>query len=134
MNTGMIKSLLVALDAQLTGHSMVTARLASHPQEDKIESLKNWDKIEYYLSDGGYSRVWVDPFEGSVWLGDNSLVSAKTHWNDAGVQQIVTAIRRWLAAGRAEAEETEARAKLAREAWPEELKGARERGERKDNA
>lgn len=119
MNTGMLRSLLVALDAQLTGHSIHGARLAADPQRDKVESLKTWSKIEYYLSDGGYSRVWVDPFEGEVFLGDNSLASVKRRWDDMNTQWIVTIIKQWLAAGRVEAEDTERRARLEREAWPE---------------
>ncbi len=104
MNTGMIRSLLVALDAQLTGHTEHACKLAAHPQESKIESLKVWNKIEYYLSDGGYSRVWVDPYDAAVFLGSNSRPEVKARWNDEGVQEIVTALVRWLQAGREEAE------------------------------
>lgn len=80
MNLVLIRGLLAALDRALTGKPLRICWRTSESQVDTIAKLAEWDSIEYYLSDGGYSRVWINPFDGRVFISDNSLSGPKSRW------------------------------------------------------
>jgi hypothetical protein len=70
--------LMVELDCLLTGHS--AEEVAQQMHHKPATPVEWFDRgREWYLSDGGYSRVWVD-YEGHLFLGSNSLDRVKEAW------------------------------------------------------
>ncbi|MCZ7861788.1 hypothetical protein O9X98_10390 [Agrobacterium salinitolerans] len=72
---------IINLDVVLTGktHSEAaqTARHQAHIFNDAERFLHNQEV--YYLSDGGYSRVFIS-YEGDLLLTQNSLDKVKARW------------------------------------------------------
>lgn len=86
-----LTSCLVALDRQLTGNTEQRALQMVSQLEDPYQYI--WG-AEYYLSDGGYSRVYLDMSRGRVLLTSNSLAKPKENWETPAVQNIVFELRR----------------------------------------
>jgi hypothetical protein len=68
---------MVALDAMLTGKSEEQVAQQIHHKPDSVE--KWWKRGEWYLSDGGYSRLWLN--EEKIFVTDNSLERVKESWD-----------------------------------------------------
>jgi hypothetical protein len=64
------------LDIALTGRTMKNM----HDYARIAELMLDETCGEYYLSDGGYSRVWMDLDEGKAWVTDNSTAEVKRRW------------------------------------------------------
>lgn len=64
------------LDIALTGRTMKNMHDYARSAELMIEETRG----EFYLSDGGYSRVWMDLDEGRAWVTDNSTAEVKRRW------------------------------------------------------
>lgn len=73
---------IINLDVVLTGktHSEAaqTARHQAHIFNDAAERFLHNREV-YYLSDGGYSRVFIS-YEGDLLLTQNSLDKVKARW------------------------------------------------------
>ncbi len=73
---------LVVLDRYLTRREP-KEEACNHFRRMAREILEG-EKVEVYLSDSGYSRLWVDAFlvpRSPFWLGGNSLDGAKERWD-----------------------------------------------------
>lgn len=95
MLAGPLADALVALDVALTSAD------AEHVRNQQRSGVDAEDFMgggrEYYLADGGYSRVCVGLFNGRLFLTSNSTDRVKDRWphvrrERAAVQRIV---RRW---------------------------------------
>lgn len=73
---------MIELDMVLTGKDR---ERCEHTAMTQAASVEEWLGREYYLSDGGYSRVMLS--ESSMWVTSNSLDRVKTAWN-AGPPEI----------------------------------------------
>jgi hypothetical protein len=82
-------TIMKELDIALTKCTYRKAECMLANQSHTLRKVLEWDKIEYYLSDGGYSRIWLDPFEEKVFLSGNSTAAAKMAWNKHEVQSLV---------------------------------------------
>jgi hypothetical protein len=67
----------------LTGKLLWYCWNNSEHQRDTIAKLADWQEIEYYLSDGGYSRLCIDPYAGRIFVTSNSLSGVKERWLSA---------------------------------------------------
>lgn len=83
---------LIRLDMLLTGKpradAVHTARSQQHRLSSPLALLNDGFGGEYYLSDGGYSRLFVNDMP-SLWLTSNSLPAAKAAWETPAVQGLV---------------------------------------------
>ena len=74
---------LLDLDCSLTGvqytRGLQTAELSSCSDDDFLHGR------EYYLSDGGYSRVVFNPLSENLFLTSNSRNEVKAKWNNCKV-------------------------------------------------
>lgn len=86
----LLRRYLIALDQLLTGNSEKECSRMSSQLED-LESYL-WG-AEYYLSDGGYSRIVLDIVGERVFLTSNSLDKVKTNWENSGVQNIIKGLK-----------------------------------------
>jgi hypothetical protein len=76
---------MVALDVALTGTNQADA---AHMVSQQYASIEAWlDGGEWYLSDCGYSRLWLT--EEKLFVTDNSTSKVKANWPKAG-QEIET--------------------------------------------
>lgn len=67
------------LDIALTGESSHCDRHAGQ-MRNKPKSVEEWyNRPEWYLSDGGYSRIWLDE-DGHIFLTSNSTDKTKAAW------------------------------------------------------
>jgi hypothetical protein len=64
------------LDIALTGRTMQNI----HDYARSAELMLDQTRGEFYLSDGGYSRVWMDLDDGRAWVTDNSTAEVKRRW------------------------------------------------------
>lgn len=74
------------LDACLTGRDPRAGRGDEHRLVD-LEEFVLMGRL-YYLSDGGYSRVYYPNEEGPVCLASESTDDVKRRWTDHDVQHI----------------------------------------------
>jgi len=92
--------LIIRLDMLLTGKTREqaehTARTSSRDLADPLSFIMDGDS-EYYLSDGGYSRLVVTE-EGKTWVTSNSLQRVKDAWGTPEAQALASAIGRAVAA------------------------------------
>lgn len=88
-----LKDYLKALDQLLTGKSERECSGLSS-QLDSIEQYLNG--AEYYLSDGGYSRIVLDILGGRVALTSNSLDKVKANWGTPMVQAVLRSLNEHL--------------------------------------
>ena len=77
------------LDVLLTGVSISKSKLTFQSQAEEVRKLCDWDHVEYYLSDGGYSRIWIDPFDEDVRLTSNSSEKVLARLGDPAVTALV---------------------------------------------
>ena len=86
--------MLIGLDSLLTGKpdSMVS-RNGIRQLAGCIDALSNYKSFEFYLSDGGYSRIWMDCWDGTIFLTSNSRIEVKEKWDAPQVQKIVRDLR-----------------------------------------
>lgn len=75
-----LPELLRALDKHLTGKTNAPSKYA-----EDAENLMDTLSLEFYLSDGGYSRVWIDADEQRIFVTDNSRNEVKQRWEDSNV-------------------------------------------------
>lgn len=69
---------MVRLDCALTGNPAARVEQQMHHRPASV--LEWWERgREWYLSDGGYSRVWLGE-DGHLFLGGNSLDTVKAAW------------------------------------------------------
>ena len=68
-------------------------RNAEHQMEQFYTRMSNFQDYEYYLSDGGYSRIWVDPFKGVIYLTSNSRAEVKARWCLPRVLTLLAALK-----------------------------------------
>jgi len=92
--TNEFAELFIRLDMALTGKERTQAeRTASHSRHvltDPITYVTSNER-EYYLSDGGYSRIVAND-EGKVWVTSNSLQRVKDAWNTPEAQELASLI------------------------------------------
>ncbi len=85
---------IVQLDSVLTGKDISrtsqTARNQAHVLQDVIRLIEN--REIYYLSDGGYSRVYFAD-DGELQLTSNSLDAVKARWQTDEAQAAVRQFR-----------------------------------------
>lgn len=90
-NTDTIRDLLISLDRALTGKDETTAAHAARNQDSFFtDPTRFLESGGYYLSDGGYSRVFYDPESESFQLSSVSRDEVKARWREADVQAIAT--------------------------------------------
>lgn len=97
LNPGPLADALLALDVALTGVDRETARNQQRNAADGDDFMAGGR--EYYLGDGGYSRVCIGNFTGRLFLTSNSTDRVKARWPEArreraAVQRIVRHWRR----------------------------------------
>ena len=81
-----LQKYLRALDQMLTGNSEQEALRMSN----QVESLEKYlGGSQYYLSDGGYSRVYISLLEDVVFVTSNSLERVKSAWETPAVQNLI---------------------------------------------
>ena len=85
-NNRLLRRYLIALDQLLTGNSEKECSRMSNQVEDLEKYLSG---SEYYLSDGGYSRVYLSILEELVYVTSNSLDKVKTNWESSAVQNLI---------------------------------------------
>ena len=88
------RELMIELDMALTGKDR---RAAEHTAKQPAADIGSFltTQREYYLSDGGYSRVVAD-FDGRIWPTSNSLARVKEEWEQPNVQRIVSALSKLI--------------------------------------
>ena len=87
------------LDALLTGRDPRCGR--GHPTETPIVDVFSFYTGElYYLSDGGYSRVYYPGEEGPLSLDSVSWHEVKAAWSDSHVKSVCVRIEETLKAYR----------------------------------
>lgn len=80
----MLRTLLIALDARLTGNEPreIEHHLARHGV-DLMDPITALLETEHRLSDGGNSRLHWNPTPGSLSLTRDSLATCKLNWAQA---------------------------------------------------
>lgn len=87
-----LKELVVRLDTLLVGKPEAAeqaARQQAHRLSDPVSFAVGG---EYYLSDGGYSRIVFHELSGRLSLTSNSRDAVKAQWDVQEVQDAVVAI------------------------------------------
>ena len=103
---------IIALDMVLTGKSRHVAEHTMRNQAHRAgDPLAFIDGGEYYLSDGGYSRV-VGNDEGALFLTSNSRQEVKDAWKMPGAQKLAEEIKAAIVAAVTAAEDDQAPPKL----------------------
>ena len=82
----LLRRYMIALDQLLTGKSEKECARMSNQVEDLEKYLSG---SEYYLSDGGYSRVYLSILEDQVFVTSNSLDKVKDNWKTSAVQNLI---------------------------------------------
>lgn len=82
------------LDAVLTGHDSRAGRGDENQLVD-VERFANGEL--FYLSDGGYSRVFFSETKWAVCLASESVDEVRAKWRDTGTirLRIETTIKQW---------------------------------------
>lgn len=93
MKWARLDSLLTGMDWQACAR---TARSGKFKKSAK-DFLFEGDGL-YYLSDGGYSRVWWDPSAGRLSIASESRQEVKDRWDDPAVRVAVAAVEEDLKA------------------------------------
>ena len=70
---------LACLDCILTGNSWEKVRT---PYQMEMTPKKFFDDGIYYLSDAGYSRIYLDPVEIKLYLDSVSLEKSINRWKN----------------------------------------------------
>lgn len=85
---------IVALDGILTGKDERACGHNARNQADVFEDIVRFVECRtaYYLSDSGYSRVYMTD-EGGIFLTSNSREVVKEKWETAEAQEAVEAFR-----------------------------------------
>lgn len=100
-----IAELLRAFDWNLTGCSIKKSFLTWQSQTAATDKIAEWEKVEYYLSDGGYSRLWVDPFDEEIFISSNSTDKVKNAWEvNPNIKNLVAEFKAIFAAAKTEEE------------------------------
>lgn len=86
-----LKELLIALDQLLTGKAYKDCLQMARQFDDPEKFLSG---SGYYLSDGGYSRVYISVMEDLVFLTSNSLDKPRANWETLPVQAILGELMR----------------------------------------
>jgi hypothetical protein len=84
MGTGLtqFQKRLARLDTFLTGRKWKDVEHNARNQRFTVEKLLGVS-AEYYLSDGGYSRIALDQSTGHIFLTSNSLEKPRRNWDHA---------------------------------------------------
>lgn len=75
-----LQTVMACLDGFLTGKD---ARKCSHTASQQPATVEAWAlRPEWYLSDGGYSRIWLGE-DGHIFVTSNSTDLVKKNWERA---------------------------------------------------
>lgn len=89
-----LTSFLVALDQLLTGHTEKEARAMVNQLDEPEKYLSG---AEYYLSDGGYSRLYISVASDEINLGTlNRLDKVKKNWQTLPVRTLVIGLKQYF--------------------------------------
>jgi hypothetical protein len=94
---GTFHAAVIALDMALTDCKLHQA-LHSFRDQDKRAPNKWWSaRHPYYLSDGGYSRIYAHD-DGTLFLTSNSRPSTAARWGQAKeqIEAVESYIKAWL--------------------------------------
>lgn len=84
-----LREVMIALDTALTGKSEKDAAHMALNQSAFFDNPERFlESGGYYLSDGGYSRVFFDPDTETFRLSGVSRDQVKARWHEADVQVI----------------------------------------------
>jgi len=88
---------MLRLDVALTA-SVDVERVANTIRDNGAASAEAWLEKggEWYLSDGGYSRVVYGEERGKLFLTSNSTDKAKARWNDLTVRGLAIYVERLM--------------------------------------
>ncbi|MGY3581537.1 hypothetical protein ACVIGB_000391 [Bradyrhizobium sp. USDA 4341] len=90
MTADRLRELLIRIDCTLTGRPVSDAAHMAHNQASFFEDLTKFvTSREYYLSDGGYSRLLFDEIEEKFRLSSNSRDQIKAVWKSGAVEDLV---------------------------------------------
>lgn len=94
-----LRDVMIALDMALTGKPEKDAAHMARNQSAFFENPERFlESGGYYLSDGGYSRVFFDPDTEAFRLSGVSRDQVKARWLEADVQVLVTRAAQTLTA------------------------------------
>lgn len=86
-----LRTAIIALDRLLTGKTDAEIEHTARNQPAFFADPLNFLFREYYLSDGGYSRIVLND-EAKLRLTSNSLDRAKERWASAEAQKLASEI------------------------------------------
>jgi hypothetical protein len=95
VNFERIKEALTRLDTILNDTCPHDAKRMYQNQEAVVQTLVEGSEVEYYLH-SGYSRIWLDPVEGNVFVTSNSSDKVKERWNSLKAQLYVVVLKEEL--------------------------------------
>jgi hypothetical protein len=88
--TETLREVMISLDRVLTGKDEdAAAHMARHQDGFFTDPTRFLESDGYYLSDGGYSRVFYDPESERFRLSSVSRDAVKARWREADAQAIV---------------------------------------------
>lgn len=82
------RAAVVALDAYLTQQPVAVCSRSFDRQIGGHKDVSEWIGREYYLSDGGYSRVVLSASSSTFFLTSNSIASTRARWQSAQGQDL----------------------------------------------
>jgi hypothetical protein len=92
-----LRELLIQIDCIVTGRP---AKDAEHTARNQVSYFEDTIKFltsgEYYLSDGGYSRLMLDELAGDFRLSSNSRDQVKAVWHSGAAKELVAEASRIL--------------------------------------
>lgn len=91
-----LRTAILALDRLLTGKTDAEVEHNARNQTGYFADPLDCLSREYYLSDGGYSRIVIND-EAKVRLTSNSLDRVKERWTSKDAQKLVSEIERIFA-------------------------------------
>lgn len=92
-----LRELLVQIDSILTGRPTKDAEHMARSQSSFFEDMTRFlTTREYYLSDGGYSRLLFDEIAEEFRLSSNSRDQVKVTWQSGEVKELVAEASRIL--------------------------------------
>jgi hypothetical protein len=88
-STDSLREVMIALDVALTGKPEKDAAHMARNQNAFFDNPERFlESGGYYLSDGGYSRVFFDPDTETFRLSGISRDQVKARWHEADVKDI----------------------------------------------
>jgi len=87
------KNYLISLDQLLTGRPRLECVRTSDQFTDLYQFMGGY---EYYLSNGGYSRIFLDIYSNQIFLSVHSLDYSKNRWKSEQVQDLINGLKKHI--------------------------------------